>query len=85
MPLPRVLSATGERHRRIEDGGWRIYSPRYAPDASLEGHLTFALKHEGLHLSVLKRLFAASGPAPIENIVKEQADGLLRQAYLVPL
>ena len=74
-PLPRLLSATGERHRRIEDGGWRIYSPRYAPDASLEGHLTFALKHEGLHLSVLKRLFAASGPALIENIVKARPTG----------
>ncbi len=75
VPLPRLLSAAGERHRRIEDGGWRIYSPRYAPDASLEGHLTFALKHEGLHLSVLKRLFAASGPAPIENIVKNKPTG----------
>ena len=75
VPLPRLLSATGERHRRIEDGGWRIYSPRYAPDASLEGHLTFALKREGLHLSVLKRLFAASGPAPIENIVKARPTG----------
>ena len=75
VPLPRVLSATGERHRRIEDGGWRIYSPRYAPNASLEGHLTFALKHEGLHLSVLKRLFAACGPAPIENIVRTKPTG----------
>ena len=65
VPLPRNLSAIGERHRFIEQGGWRIYSPRYAPDASLEGHLTFAMKHEGLDLTVLKRLFAATGPAPL--------------------
>ena len=49
--------------------GWRIYSPSYAPPPRLDGHLTFALKHEGVDLAVLKRLFAASGPAPIEAIV----------------
>ena len=41
VPLPRTLSAIGERHRHMEEGGWRIYAPRYAPDASLEDHLTF--------------------------------------------
>ena len=60
LPLPRILTATGDRHRLIEKDGWRIYSPRHAPKASLEGHLTFALKHEGLDLAVLKRLFDAT-------------------------
>ena len=60
VPLHRNLSAIGDRHRFMEQDGWRTYSPRYTPDASLEGHLTFALKHEGLDLSVLKRLFAAT-------------------------
>jgi hypothetical protein len=75
VPLPRTLSAIGERHRRIEDGGWRIYSPRYAPAASLEGHLTFALKHEGLDLAVLKRLFLAAGPREIEALVRAKPTG----------
>lgn len=75
VPLPRTLSATGERHRLMEESGWRIYSPRYAPDASLEGHLTFALKYEGLDLAVLKRLFAATGPASIDEIVKAKPTG----------
>ena len=60
VPLPRILSAIGERHKFMERDGWRIYTPRYTPDASLEGHLTFALKHEGLDLAVLKRLFATT-------------------------
>ena len=55
--------------------GWRIYSPSYAPPPRLDGHLTFALKHEGVDLAVLKRLFAASGPAPIEAIVKAAPTG----------
>ena len=75
VPLPRNLSAIGERHRFMEKDGWRIYSPRYTPNASLEGHLTFALKHEGLDLAVLKSLFAATGPAPLTDLVKARPTG----------
>lgn len=57
------------------EGGWRIYSPRYTPDASLEDHLTFALKHEGLDLAVLKHLFVAAGPGPVEGIVRAKPTG----------
>jgi len=75
VPLPRKLSAIGDRHRFIEQDGWRIYSPRYTPDASLEGHLTFALKHEGLDLAILKILFAATGPDPLADLVKARPTG----------
>ncbi|WP_300381229.1 Fic family protein [Henriciella sp.] len=57
VPLPLMLSAIGERHRIVEAKSWRIYGPRYAPEPTLEGHLTFALKNEGLDLAVLKRIF----------------------------
>ncbi len=59
----------------MDEGGWRILSPRYAPDASLAGHLTFALKHEGLDLALFKRLFAATGPAPIVALVRAKPTG----------
>lgn len=75
VPLPRTLSATGERHRFLAQAGWRIYSPSYAPPPSLAGHLTFALKHEGLDLAVLKRLFGVTGPAPIEEMVRAMPTG----------
>ena len=75
VPLPRTLSATGTRHRVLEEGGWRIQSPRHAPQATLAGHLTFALKYEGLDLAVLKRLFAATGPAPIAALVRATPTG----------
>lgn len=74
-PLPATLSAIGRRHRRAEEGGWRIFGPRYEPAASLEGHLTFALKHEGLDLAVLKRLFQAVGAEPIERLVRAEPTG----------
>ena len=75
VPLPRTLSATGEHHRITDEGGWRIYTPRYAPEATLDDHLTFALKYEGLDLAVLKRLFLTTGAKPIEDIVKATPTG----------
>lgn len=74
-PLPNILSATGERHRRTESGGWRILTPRHAPPPTLEGHLTFALKYEGLDLAILKRLFEAVGAAPVEDIIRLKPTG----------
>lgn len=75
VPLPRTLSIIGERHRMVEEGGWRILTPRYAPHPTLEGHLTFALKYEGLDLAVLKRLFLTIGPAEIKALVSAKPTG----------
>jgi hypothetical protein len=69
------MSATGSHHRISEWGGWRILTPRHAPQPSLEGHLTFALKNEGLDLAILKRLFMAAGPELIEALVRSKPTG----------
>ena len=74
-PLPRKLAAIGARHKVYDGNGWRLYTPRHAPSADLEGHLTFALKYEGLDLLVLKTLFKAIGPRPIEAIVRARPSG----------
>lgn len=76
VPLPRLLFATGERHRIIEKAdGWRVLTPRHAPRATLEGHLIFALKYEGLDLAVLKRLFLVLDAGAIEAIVQATPTG----------
>lgn len=75
VPIPTTLSAIGTRHRRTEQEGWRIFGPRYAPEATLEAHLTFALKHEGLDLCALKRLFLTVGAAEIEALVRAEPTG----------
>ncbi len=76
VPLPRTFCAVGELHRSPKEaGGWRIFSPRYSPAATLEGHLTFALKHEGLDLVLLKRLFSATGPEAIADLVRAKPNG----------
>lgn len=75
VPWPRTVTAIGERHRIRTEAGWRLLTPRHAPDASLEGQLTFALKYEGLDLALLKRLFRQTGAAPIEAIVRNSPTG----------
>jgi len=75
VPLPRTLFAIGERHRITDQDDRRIITPRHAPIATLEGHLTFALKYEGLDLAVLKRLLLAIGPEALEEIVRQSPTG----------
>lgn len=75
VPIPRLLAATGAHHRVYERDGWRIFTPRHAPASDLTGHLTFALRYEGLDLLVLKTLFRATGPRPIVRLVKASPTG----------
>ncbi len=57
------------------EGGWRILTPRHAPAPTLDGHLTFALKYEGLDLAVLKRLFQTTGPGEMEALIRRKPTG----------
>src|SRR6202453_274919 len=84
VPVPRVLSAIGPHHKQYERDGWRIYTPRHAPNPDFEGHLTFALKNEGVDLGVLNALFRATGPAPIETMVRATPTGIYaRRAWFL--
>ena len=75
VPLPRILFAIGDRHRNIQEQGWHIVTPRHAPSSDIQGHLKFAIKYEGLDLAVLMRLFQATGPKPIEEMVRAKPTG----------
>ncbi len=75
VPLPRRLHAIGAHHKTITTDQWRLLTPRHAPDDSPAGHLTFALKWEGLDLLTLKRLFRALDPAELVGFVTHQPTG----------
>src|SRR6056297_1588963 len=76
VPLPCRLCAIGERHRMLEEGGWRLFTPRHRPENSLNGQLTFALKYEGIDLAVLNRLFLKASQDEIVTIVKKSPTGV---------
>ncbi len=69
VPLPLKLSAISDHHKFYEKDNWKILTPRYAPLPTLEGHLVFALKYEGVDLAVLKKLFNIISSQEIEAIV----------------
>jgi hypothetical protein len=75
VPIPRILYAIGKQHKKFEQDKWHILTPRYAPSPTLEGHLTFALKYEGLDLALLKRLFETVSSSTIEAMIKEKITG----------
>jgi len=75
VPVPLTLSAIGTKHKHYIKDGWQILTPRHFPAETLAGHLVFALKHEGLDLTVLKAVFRACGAAAIEKIVTETPTG----------
>ncbi len=75
VPLPRRLCAIGAHHKVYKKNGWRIYTPRHRPEPTLNGHLTFALKYEGLDLAILKRVFEAVGGQAVEALVRARPTG----------
>lgn len=75
VPLPLRLAAIGARHKILEEDGWHILTPRHEPPPSLAGHLTFALKYEGIDLAVLKRLFQSLDAAVIAELVRAKPTG----------
>ena len=76
-PIPYTLCGTTSTHhppggpQYASEGparvGWRLFSPRYHPGDALTDHLTFALKYEGINLSVLTALFFRSTEQPFRT------------------
>jgi hypothetical protein len=75
VPAPDALCAIGTKHRKYDKGRWHIFTPRHKPGDSLYGHLTFALKYEGIELGLLKLLFEKIEPEMIAEIVRSEPTG----------
>ncbi|GAA5235717.1 Fic family protein [Verticiella sediminum] len=73
----RTHCAIGARRQTIHDHGrvQEFYTARQRPQATLAGHLGFALKHEGVQLELLSRLFAQTGPAELEAWIAAEPTG----------
>jgi hypothetical protein len=73
----RTDSAIGKSRATVTENGYvhQQYPPAARPAESLSGHLTFALKHEGVHLEFLSRLFDAAPVAELEAWVAAEPTG----------
>lgn len=64
--------AIGSTHKIRQQAGCTLLSPRYAPSNNLRGQLTFALKHEGIQLHILRPLFQQLDASEITAWVIDQ-------------
>lgn len=70
------VSATGARRTRIQDGVIEeVYQNSYWPGEGVGYHLEFALKYDGVNLSLLKCIFEAVSQVEITNYVKSKPTG----------
>ena len=74
-PLPDVLALLSQKHKQYETEDWMVFTPRHMPEDSLMGHLTFALKYEGIELGVLKKLFEKLDPKEVTTLVAKESTG----------
>ncbi len=75
-PVPDHLCAIGTKHKKYDYERWHIFTPRHRPEDTLYGHLTFALKYEGIDLSILNALFQTIEARDIETIIRSEPTGM---------
>ncbi len=75
VPLPPRMTAIAERHHPESTDAWQMLTPRHAPEDSLAGHLEFALKWEGVNLTVLSSLFRTLPNDEVARAVQEKPTG----------
>lgn len=76
QPL-RVETTIGPTRATRSDGRTELRTVQelLRPEESIAGHLGFALKHEGVHLEALSRLFTAAPAAELEAWVRREPTG----------
>src|SRR6218665_4129912 len=73
----RIDSASGKSRATVRENGYthEPYPPAARPAPSLAGHLTFALKHEGVQLEFLARLFDVVPAVELDARVADEPTG----------
>jgi hypothetical protein len=75
VPLPPRLAFTSTGHHPASTREWLAVSVRRRPSDDLAAHLEFALKREGVDLSVLAALFRSTDPGEVAEIVRNRPTG----------
>jgi hypothetical protein len=76
LPLPPSLAATAARHHPVSTDEWRMLTPRHVQRDSMGAQIAFALKWEGVNLSVLAALFGNVEPEMIAEAVRAKPTGV---------
>lgn len=74
-PFPLTLAAISRQHKKYITEKWLIFTPRYQPPDTVAGHLTFALRYEGVDLAVLQALFQKVSPEDLISWIESEPIG----------
>ena len=84
VPMPRVLSAISQAHKKYETVGWQVFTLRHLPEPTLYGNLVFALRYEVLDLAIFSALFKKLPPREIESLIlNEPASAYARRVWFL--
>jgi len=72
VPIPDRLALISQKHKHYEVENWIVFSPRHMPEDTLFGHLTFALKYEGIDLAIFKKLFEILKADEIASFISKE-------------
>ncbi|MBA9077206.1 Fic family protein [Rufibacter quisquiliarum] len=75
LPFPVKLAIISRKNRKYSQAQWAVFPPAYHPQDSLAGHLTFALKYEGVNLLFFKKLFQQLRPAEVVALIQQEYTG----------
>jgi hypothetical protein len=73
---PYCVSDQHVRDSHRKEGDWAVFDKRYWPGDTVADHLAFALRHEDIHLLILKRIFQAIPQTEIETMIREAPTGI---------
>ena len=79
----RVSSRIGGTRSTVSANGHtqEVFTRHYQPEPTIESHLTFAFKYEGMHLEFLTKLMLGQGPQFIQDwLAREPASQYARRA-----
>lgn len=78
-PRPKNPAAINNKFQKsreaIEFGDWHIYPKDLLSSDDLKGHLSFAIKNEGIELLTLKKLFEELGPNKVKEFILDKPKG----------
>jgi hypothetical protein len=74
LPVETVVGRSRATHRDGHTERRTVQEP-LRPKNTAAAHLAFALKHEGIHLETLSRLFSALPPAELEGWIRAEPRG----------
>ncbi|MBK9928818.1 MAG: Fic family protein [Saprospiraceae bacterium] len=75
VPLPDILALISQKHKQYKTADWMVFTPRHLPADTLMGHLTFALKYEGIDLGMLKKIFEKVVAKEISEMITLEPTG----------